>query len=188
MFGILSIILNDEVRVAHPIFEKDADPQVAGAFILQWLKQQNPETLVESLSKGVQNVTTISDMKQVERLVKDGSILYTGAGVYLLPILSSLNAPALLADASAAAKEDPEHCIVYELDLDAGSFATYYGAVQRSIPAGTFVARGVIRGSGEQKEKRLIAAANFRLTNLPEVEKYLSFWRLKAHNLEEVSK
>lgn len=188
MFGILSIILNGEVRVAHPIFEKEAGPQVAGAFILQWLHQQNPETLIESLGRGVRNVTPVSDMKQVEKLMKDGSILYAGAGVYLLPILSSLSVPIMLVDASAAAKEDPEHCIVYELDLDAGSFATYYGAVQRNIPAGTFVARGVVRGSGTKQEKRLIAAANFRLTNLPEVEKYLSFWRVKTHHLEKMAK
>lgn len=186
MFGILSIILNGEVRVAHPIFEKEADPQVAGTIILRWLRQQNPEELVKSLSNGLQNVTSISDMAQVKELSKQGRILYTGAGIYLLPILMNLSAPILLVDVSHTVKDDPEHCVVYELDLDAGSFATYYGANQRRIPAGAIVARGMVRGSGNEKEKKLIAAANFRLTNLPTVERYLGFWRVKSHHFEKI--
>lgn len=172
MKGIIKIIAEDACRVVHPLL-CDAGPRAAGARILRWLKanQASMETLRAQAAK-------VRSYKGAEfrKTYRDAAEPFIDSGVGILPIILYTPAPLMLVDAFEMAEEDPEHCIIYEIDLDSGSFATYRNATIHEVPPNCWTINKKVNFLKGNAKPLFADAVSFRLSDLPTVDRYIEFW------------
>lgn len=175
MKGIIKIITGGFCKVAHPLFT-NASPRAAGVRILRWL-QKNEENMA-LLQSRVEQVKPCSSENFKAEYGDEESFLDVGIGILQIILTSPL--PLLLVDCSAIISESPKDCVVYEIDLDAGTFATYRNATIPSIPAQCWVINRKTNFMTGAPISLCADATCFQFSALPCVERYLSFWPKKA--------
>lgn len=178
MKGILVIVANEKL-VSHPLF--DANPRTVGFEILQWVKNNKDD--LSLLEDHISKLRVCRNMKQVAQLAARGQLPHLTAGAGILEILLRTDPHFVtMVDSLPIAEEDPDHCWLYELDLDRWIVSVYRSAIMQRIPADCWTINRRLTHMSKAPDLPFFAdAASWSIEKLPSAKKYLGLW--PAHNM-----